>query len=256
MVHFPDPPRLTFVASRSPDAQSALRELRDLYDDAGDSADALVCIGGDGFLLETLDENPGKPVYGLNKGTVGFLLNPFEPEGLPRRIQTAGSVAIHPLEMRAIDTSGREHVVKALNEVALLRETRQAAEIEIEIDGVTRLERLVCDGVLVCTPAGSTAYNLSAHGTILPLRSKLLGLTPISAFRPRRWRGALLQDEAKVVFRVLDATKRPVSATADSTEVRDVVEVHVRLTKNQARTLLFDQGHHLEERIMQEQFQA
>lgn len=256
MVSFSGTPRLTFVASRSPDAQSALAELRKLYEDAGDQADALVCIGGDGFLLETLDQNPGKPIYGLNKGTVGFLLNPFEATDLPARIKTAGSVAIHPLEMRALDTSGRTHVVKALNEVALLRETRQAAQIEIEIDGVTRLETLVCDGVLVCTPAGSTAYNLSAHGTILPLRSKLLGLTPISAFRPRRWRGALLPDDAKVVFRVLDATKRPVSATADSTEVRDVAEVHIRLTKNQARTLLFDQGHHLEERIMQEQFQA
>lgn len=249
-------PKLTFRASKAPAAQETLNELLALYPDAGEAADCLVCIGGDGFLLETLEKQPKIPVYGINRGTVGFLLNPFEPESLLSRISQAKSVFIHPLEMRAIDTRGEEHTLKALNEVALLRETRQAAQIEIQIDGRTRMETLICDGVLVCTPAGSTAYNLSAHGPILPLRARLLGLTPISAFRPRRWRGALLPDDSKVTFRVLDPEKRPVSATADSTEVRDVAEVHVRLTKNQARTLLFDPDHHLEERIMQEQFQA
>ncbi len=249
-------PRLTFCASASENAQTTLAELRQLYEDAGDAAEILVCIGGDGFLLETLERQPKIPVYGINKGTVGFLLNPYDPSTLVDRINRAKSVQIHPLEMRAIDTAGGETKLLALNEVALLRETRQAAQIEIEIDGTTRMETLICDGVLVCTPAGSTAYNLSAHGPILPLRSKLLGLTPISAFRPRRWRGALLPDDSQVTFRVLDPKKRPVSATADSTEVRNVSEVHIRLTKNQARTLLFDPDHHLEERIMQEQFQS
>ena len=253
---FNHPPKMRFVASRAVDAQAALAELQALYPNHEAEADVLVCVGGDGFLLEQLEQNPGLPVYGLNKGTVGFLLNPFEPEGLGARIQRARSVAIHPLEMKATDTSGQVHTHKALNEVALIRETRQAAQIAIGIDGVTRLEQLVCDGVLVCTPAGSTAYNLSAHGTILPLRSRLLGLTPISAFRPRRWRGALLPDESQVTFTIKDPEKRPVSATADSAEVRDVAEVTIRLTKNQARTLLFDPDHHLEERIMQEQFQA
>jgi len=251
-----DAARLTFRASRSSAAQETLAQLQALYPDAGAEADVLVCIGGDGFLLETLSSAPKLPVYGINRGTVGFLLNPFEAETLGERIAQARSVAIHPLEMRAVDTGGDVHKINALNEVALFRETRQAAQIQIEIDGTPRMHALVCDGVLVCTPAGSTAYNLSAHGPILPLRSRLLGLTPISAFRPRRWRGALLPDDSKVTLRVLDPRKRPVSATADSTEVRDVTEVHIRLTKNQARTLLFDPDHHLEERIMQEQFQA
>ncbi|MGB0717924.1 MAG: NAD kinase [Alphaproteobacteria bacterium] len=247
--------RLTFCASGTAEAQETLLKLQAIYPDSGSDADVLVCIGGDGFLLETLSNAPKLPVYGVNLGTVGFLLNPFVPEGLVERVAHARSISIHPLEMRAVDTNGGEHKINALNEVALFRQTRQAAQIEIEIDDTPRMEALVCDGILVCTPAGSTAYNLSAHGPILPLRSKLLGLTPISAFRPRRWRGALLPDDSKVTLRITDPTKRPVSATADSTEVRDVSEVHVRLTKNQAQTLLFDPDHHLEERIMQEQFQ-
>lgn len=247
---------LTFRASNTPAAQDVLSGLQRTYRDAGDQAEVLVCIGGDGFLLETLEQHPKIPVYGLNQGTVGFLLNPFDPKNLSDKISQARSVAIHPLEMRAVDTKGRTHRLTALNEVALFRETRQAAQIEIIVDGTTRLESLICDGVLVCTPAGSTAYNLSAHGPILPLRAHLLGLTPISAFRPRRWRGALLPDDSKVSFRILNPEKRPVSATADSTEVRDVREVHVRLTQDQPRTLLFDPDHHLEERIMQEQFQG
>ena len=247
--------RLTFCASSSPDAQASLAELRGLYDDAGEEAEVLVCIGGDGFLLETLERRPLIPVYGINQGTVGFLLNPFAPEVLMERISRARSVQIHPLEMHAEDTRGEKTRLLALNEVALLRETRQAGQIEIAIDGQTRMEALICDGVLVCTPAGSTAYNLSAHGPILPLGSRLLGLTPISAFRPRRWRGALLPDDSQVTFRVLDPEKRPVSATADSTEVRHVRKAQVRLTRDQPRILLFDPDHHLEERIMQEQFQ-
>ena len=250
------PTRLTFRASPNAEAQQALSRLRALYPDAGAAAQVLVCIGGDGFLLETLASAPNLPVYGINRGTIGFLLNPFVAEDLEIRLARARSVAIHPLEMRAMNTSGQRHTCKALNEVALFRQTRQAAQIQISIDATKRLERLVCDGVLVCTPAGSTAYNLSAHGPILPLRSRLLGLTPISAFRPRRWRGALLPDDSEVHLRILDAEKRPVSATADSVEVRDVVEVQVRLLKDQAHTLLFDPDHHLEERMMQEQFLA
>lgn len=249
-------PKLTFRASRSPEAQDTLRQLAQHYQDAGASAEVLVCIGGDGFLLETLATHPKIPVYGINRGTVGFLLNPLNVETLAENINQARPVAIHPLEMRAVDMRGREQRLKALNEVALFRETRQAAQIEILIDGVPRLKTLVCDGVLVCTPAGSTAYNLSAHGPILPLRTRLLGLTPISAFRPRRWRGALLPDDVEITLRVIDPEKRPVSATADSVEVRDVTEVHIHLTKEQALTLLFNPDHHLEERIMQEQFQA
>lgn len=249
-------PKLTFCASDTDAAQETLTQLRDLYSDAGGDADVLVCIGGDGFLLETLKEQPGLPVYGINRGTVGFLLNPLAGTALPAKIAQAKSVSIHPLEMTATDRQGHEHRVTALNEVALFRETRQAAQVEILIDGTPRMDSLICDGVIVCTPAGSTAYNLSAHGPILPLRARLLGLTPISAFRPRRWRGALLPDDSQVTFRVIDPDKRPVSATADSSEIRDVTQVKVRLTKNQARTLLFDPDHHLEERIMQEQFQS
>ncbi len=248
--------RLTFRASPSPLAQEALATLRALSPDAGAAAEVLVCIGGDGFLLETLAGGPTLPVYGVNVGTIGFLLNPFLAEDLGTRLARARSVAIHPLEMHALDRHGQAHDLKALNEVALFRQTRQAAQIQISIDATQRLERLVCDGVLVCTPAGSTAYNLSAHGPILPLRSRLLGLTPISAFRPRRWRGALLPDDSQVHLRILDAKKRPVSATADSVEVRDVAEVQVRLRKDQAHTLLFDPDHHLEERMVQEQFLA
>jgi len=249
-------PKLTFHASDTPEAQGTLKALRAVYPDAGAAAEVCISIGGDGFLLETLELDPKIPVYGMNRGTVGFLLNPVDLEGLPEKLAQARTVTIHPLEMRAKDTAGKEHTLKALNEVALFRETRQAAQIDILVDGVPRLETLVCDGVLVCTPAGSTAYNLSAHGPIIPLRARLLGLTPISAFRPRRWRGALLPDDSRVTFRVRDANKRPVSATAGSVEVRDVAEVQVRLTKNQPRTLLFDPDHHLEERIMQEQFLA
>ena len=248
--------KLTFRASSAPEAQETLAHLGRLYQDAGENADALVCIGGDGFLLETLAKYPKIPVYGINRGTVGFLLNPLDAEELPTKLAQAHSVTIHPLRMQAIDRDGQNHQLTALNEVALFRETRQAAKIDIWVDGTPRLKSLTCDGVLICTPAGSTAYNLSAHGPILPLRSHLLGLTPISAFRPRRWKGALLPDDSKVTLRVVDPNKRPVSATADSNEVRDVTEVTIHLARNQACTLLFDPDHHLEERIMQEQFQA
>ena len=253
----PDTPKLALVASIAPKAQAAAQALQKRYDFVStDEADAYICLGGDGFLLETLHSMTGdpKPVYGMNQGTVGFLLNEFREHGLIEQITKAVSVTLHPLAMRAESYEGEIFQAEALNEVSLLRETRQAAHIKILVDGVERLEELVCDGILIATPAGSTAYNLSAHGPIVPLRSSLLALTPISAFRPRRWRGALLPDDVEVEFQVMQPRKRPVSAVADSTEIRDVRKVIVRSELNKSFTLLFDPDQHLEERIFQEQF--
>ena len=249
--------KLCFVASESPDAQRACAELAARYGNTpAEQADVIVALGGDGFMLQTLHSHISArmPIYGMNKGTVGFLLNDYEVEGLPERIRGAVKASIHPLSMRARCASGRTTEALAINEVALLRQTHQAAKVRISIDGQVRLEELVCDGVLVASPAGSTAYNLSAHGPILPLRSGLLALTPISSFRPRRWRGALLPGDAEVRFEILDAGKRPVSATADVTEVRDVCEVLVREDRSVCLELLFDPEHGLEERILKEQF--
>ena len=218
-------------------------------------ADFLVALGGDGFMLETQHRFLGRnaPIYGMNRGSVGFLMNNYDEEGLPERLRAAQAATLHPLRMRA-HTAGGTHAALAINEVSLLRETRQAAKLRILVDGKERMPELSCDGILISTPAGSTAYNLSAHGPIVPLDARLLPLTPISAFRPRRWRGALLPSTAKVVFEVLDADKRPVSATADYTEVRDVRRVEVREDRGISMTMLFDPDRNLSERILAEQF--
>lgn len=221
-----------------------------------DQAGVIVALGGDGFMLETLHKlgQEGVPIYGMHRGTVGFLMNDFRPDGLPERLSKAPLAKLAPLRMTAKTTSGETVVADAINEVSLLRETRQAAKIRIGVDSVTRLEELICDGVLVATPAGSTAYNLSAHGPIIPLGSKLLALTPISAFRPRRWRGALLRHDSQITFDVLEPEKRPVSAVADYTEVRDVASVTVCEQREKTMSILFDADHGLEERILTEQF--
>jgi len=248
--------RLTFTASDRPEAQEAMRELADAYGDAGPDAQVIVALGGDGFMLETLHRNlgGGKPIYGMNRGSVGFLMNEFCTDGLLDRIGKAEREVIHPLTMVAIDKTRKQHKALAINEVSLLRQSRQTAKLRISIDGKVRMEELVCDGVLVATPAGSTAYNLSAHGPIIPIDAKVLALTPISAFRPRRWRGALLPHTARVTIEVLEADKRSVSAVADNFEVRDVVEVHVQEDRSTHLAMLFDAGRSLEERVLTEQF--
>jgi NAD+ kinase len=249
--------RIAFIAAETPEAQEALAELEARHG-KGDpnKADTLVVLGGDGTMLRALHANMERKAraFGMNCGTVGFLMNRYDGADLPARIERAMSVELRPLEMLATTRDGASHRRLAINEVSLLRQTAQAAKIGIEIDGTMRLEELVCDGVLVATPAGSTAYNLSAHGPILPLGSGVLALTPISAFRPRRWRGAILPQGARLLFRIHDPARRSVSATADYTEIRDVVEVAVRSDPSIALSLLFDPEHHLEERILQEQF--
>ena len=221
-----------------------------------EDADLVVALGGDGFMLEMLHgQMPrGLPIYGMNLGTVGFLLNSFTIDDLPARLAGAREVSLHPLRMEATANDGSRVSGIAINEVSIYRESRQAAQLAIEIDGVARLPELICDGVLVATPAGSTAYNLSAHGPIMPLGANLLALTPISPFRPRRWRGALLPNNARFTIRVLDPVKRPVSAVADYTEVRDVCTVEIWEDRSIRLKLLFDPEHHLEERILKEQF--
>ena len=257
-------PRIAFLASQTPDAQAALGELAARHGQhAPEDADILCALGGDGFMLQTLHRHGalGRPVYGLKLGSVGFLMNnlrgPHALAGehdLHARIASAEPAVLRPLEMVASTESGASVGSLAYNEVSLLRQTRQAAHVSIELNGQVRLDELVCDGVMVATPAGSTAYNYSAHGPILPLGSSVVALTPIAAFRPRRWRGALLKADTEVRFRVLDPYKRPVSATADSHEVRDVVEVTIRESRDRTVTLLFDPEHNLEERILSEQF--
>lgn len=252
--------RLALAISDSALAQDTADALRDAHDWVPQGeAEAVVALGGDGFMLQTLhamlDSGRVLPVYGVNRGTMGFLMNKHRPKGeLIERVNRSRPVGISPLRMEAVTQDGRTRVECALNEVSLLRETRQTAKIEILVDGRTRIEELVADGVLVATPAGSTAYNLSANGPILPLDSKLLALTPISAFRPRRWRGAILPDRARVTFRINEPAKRPVAAVADQKEVRDVAEVHVEVAHDSQLTLLFDKGHSLDERIVAEQF--
>jgi len=248
--------KIHFFASESPDAQAGLALLRQRYGDAGpDGADVIVALGGDGFMLQTLHTflDSDKPIYGMNLGSVGFLMNEFHEDSLLERLAAAESAKVHPLRMRA-KTSQTTIESCAFNEVSLLRQTRQAAKIRIVVDDKVRTAELICDGVLVSTPAGSTAYNLSAHGPILPIDAALLALTPISAFRPRRWRGALLSHRAHVRFEILEARKRPVSAVADDLEVRDVVSVDVAEDRSIGKTMLFDAGHSLDERILAEQF--
>ena len=251
--------RLHFTAVDRPEAQEASARLQDRYGQAPErGADAVVALGGDGFMLETLHRHleHRTPIYGMNFGSVGFLMNEWREEGLVERISGAERALIHPLVMTAIDTRRRHHRALAINEVSLLRETRQAAKLRISIDGTVRMPELICDGVLLATPAGSTAYNLSAYGPIVPLNSQVLPLTPISAFRPRRWRGALLPHTARTTIEVLEADKRPVSAVADNVEVREVAEVHIAEDRSTALCMLFDAGRSLEERVLAEQFSA
>jgi NAD+ kinase len=255
----PESPAIAFLASKAEGAQAALAELEGAYGQvAPDEADVVVPLGGDGFMLQVLHRygTLGKPVYGMKHGGVGFLMNHYHRGTLVERLHGAEPAVLRPLEMLAQTESGTATGSLAYNEVSLLRQTRQAAHIGIDLNGRTRLEELICDGVMVATPAGSTAYNYSAHGPILPLGSSVVALTPIAAFRPRRWRGALLKSGTEVRFRVLDPYKRPVSATADSHEVRDVTEVTIRESADRTVTLLFDPQHNLEERIMAEQFLA
>lgn len=256
----PEFARLALVVSDTDKARAAAAQLRELFAWAQPSeAEALVVIGGDGFLLQTLhgmlDAGRVLPVYGVNLGTVGFLMNRNRsPDKLLSRIAKARPHTIDPLAMEAVTRDGAIHRYCAINEVSLLRETRQTAKIQVTVNDKVRIDELVCDGVIVSTPAGSTAYNLSASGPILPLDSNLLALTPISAFRPRRWRGAILPDRYTIALTVKEPAKRPVSAVADQKEVRDVAEVRVRVAENRRLTLLFDPGHSLDERIVAEQF--
>ncbi len=248
--------KIAFLASTTEPAQDALTRLTALYGNAAPNvAEFIVALGGDGLMLETQHRFLGRnaPIYGMNCGSVGFLMNSYHEENLPTRLAAAQAAHLHPLRMRAHSAAGT-HASLAINEVSLLRETRQAAKLRILVDGKERLPELICDGILISTPAGSTAYNLSAHGPIVPLDARLLPLTPISAFRPRRWRGALLPSSAKVEFEVLEAEKRPVSATADYTEVRDVRRVEVREDRSITMTMLFDPDRSLSERIIAEQF--
>jgi NAD+ kinase len=250
-------PRIAFVASPMAEAQEARTRLTQRYGDtAADEADVIVALGGDGLMLQTLHRfmTSGKPIYGMHRGTVGFLMNEFREEGLPERLSEAATTLIHPLLMSAIDASGNHHEAHAINEVSLFRQTYQAARLRILIDGKERLAELVADGVMVATPAGSTAYNLSAQGPIIPINAPLLALTPISPFRPRRWRGALLPDTARVEIEVLEAGKRPVAAVADHDEVRAVRSVEIGMDHKIAIPMLFDRGHSLDERILREQF--
>jgi NAD+ kinase len=251
--------RLAFAASDRPEAEEAYERLSARYGryEIAD-ADVIVALGGDGFMLEMLHRTlrDGKPIYGMNRGSVGFLMNDYREEDLMERIAHAERATIHPLAMVATDHRRIQHRGIAINEVSLLRQTRQTAKLRVSIDGKLRMEELVCDGALVSTPAGSTAYNLSAHGPIIPLTAKALALTPISAFRPRRWRGALLPHTALVTFEVLEADKRPVSAVADNFEVRDVVIVQISENRDISLNMLFDAGRGLEERGLTEQFSA
>ncbi|MBR0648478.1 NAD kinase [Roseomonas terrae] len=249
--------KLAILAAQNEAARVAQEALAARYGAAPpDQADIVVALGGDGFMLETLHRflGRGTPVYGMNRGSVGFLMNDYAEEDLPARIAAAQASTLHPLRMRAISNGSEPVEALAINEVSLLRESRQVAKIRILIDGRERLPELMCDGVLVSTPAGSTAYNLSAHGPIVPLNANLLPLTPISAFRPRRWRGALLPSDVEVVFEILERDKRPVAAVADYTEARDVSRVEVREARDVSLTLLFDPDHGLSERIIAEQF--
>ncbi|WP_417232759.1 NAD kinase [Brevundimonas sp.] len=254
----PRPPlKIAFVASERPEAEQARVRLTARYGSVSPAdADVIVALGGDGFMLETLHDNLDRrtPVFGMNRGSVGFLMNDFEEDHLLERLAVAGHTVIHPLQMDAWGADGEIHSGLAINEVSLLRQTCQSAKLRIWIDDTIRLEELICDGCMVSTAAGSTAYNLSAHGPIIPLDARILALTPISAFRPRQWRGALLSHEARVRFDVLEPTKRPVSATADSFEVRRVTRVDVRERRDLALTMLFDASRSFEERVLAEQF--
>jgi len=248
---------IAFISSSTASARAACQSLRKKYGRiALERADVVVVLGGDGTMLKTLHEcfQLAIPIYGMNRGTVGFLMNEFKEENLLKRLERAKIVELHPLLMKVQTVSGAKKDAYCINEVALLRQTRQAANLRVSIDGKVRMSELICDGAVVATPAGSTAYNLSAHGPIIPLGAELLALTPISSFRPRRWRGALLRDTAKIKLDIQEPKKRPVSAVADYTEVRNVKSVTIVQQKNISLNLLFDEEHDLEERILNEQF--
>jgi len=250
-------PRIAFTASASPKAQKALQDIQSRYEHVDvNEADIVVAIGGDGLMLRTLHATLDRstPVYGMNAGSIGFLMNHYEEDNLFERLAAAEEIVLHPLRMKAHVQDGSTVEALAINEVSLLRQTNQAAKLRILVDGKVRLDEMVCDGVLVATPAGSTAYNLSAHGPIVPMDADILCLTPISAFRPRRWRGALLPQSAVVTFEVLGAEHRPVNATADTTEVHSVTRVEIAEDRNVKLRLLYDKGHNLAERIIAEQF--
>lgn len=248
---------IAFVAGQMPEARDACARLSGVYGNAEPAeADVIVALGGDGLMLQTLHKfmKSGKPIYGMHRGTVGFLMNDFAVEKLPERLAAAKKTVIHPLVMRARDASGNVHEHRAINEVSLFRQSAQAAHLRVLVDGQERMAELIADGILVATPAGSTAYNLSVQGPIIPINAPLLALTPISPFRPRRWRGALLPDKAKITIDVLEAEKRPVAAVADHDEVRSVRSVDVGMDHGIAINLLFDPGHNLDDRILREQF--
>ncbi len=249
--------KIHFTASARPSAQTALTQMVRRYGQSPlAAAEIIVALGGDGWMLDTLRGRFADrlPVYGMHRGTVGFLMNEYADEDVPARLDAAVRAVIHPLELKAVQLSGKHHTLLAINEVSLLRQTAQTAKLRISVDGRERLNELSADGVLVATPAGSTAYNLSAHGPILPIGANLLALTPISPFRPRRWRGALLRHDAKVSIEVLEADRRLVAASADTQEVRDLKQVEIREDRSKPLTMLFDEGHALDERILQEQF--
>ncbi len=249
--------KIAFVASGSPRAQEAGKHLRKRYGGVNpDEAEVVVALGGDGFMLETLHDfmNREVPIYGMNRGTVGFLMNEYRQDDLVEHLNQAAATILHPLKMVATCANGSRIEALAINEVSMLRQSRQAAKIQISVDDKVRIPELICDGVLVATAAGSTAYNLSAHGSIIPVGSDLMALTPISAFRPRRWRGALLPAQAMVKFDILENYKRPVSAVADSAEARNVLDVTVEERRDVTLTMLFDPEHNLAERILNEQF--
>ncbi|MDH2325434.1 NAD kinase [Cereibacter sp. SYSU M97828] len=251
------PMKIRFTASAAPPALEAMKALVAVHGQtAPEEAEVIVALGGDGFMLQTLHETRARniPVYGMNRGTVGFMMNAFALENLPERLALAEEEVINPLAMRAETVGGRVHEALAINEVSLLRAGPQAAWLRITVDGRMRMEELVCDGALVATPAGSTAYNYSAHGPILPIGADVLALTAIAPFRPRRWRGALVPSTAVVRFDVLDPSKRPVMADADGRSVRDVAMVEIRSEPNIRHRILFDPGHGLEERLIREQF--
>ena len=259
MSPLPLPLSLAFVASDRPEALEARARLASRYGEVAEAeAQVVVALGGDGFMLEVLHRNlvTRRPIYGMNRGSVGFLMNDYHEDRLAERIGAAEQAVIHPLSMSAVDADGRSHQALAINDVSLLRSTRQAAKLRVLIDGRPRLDELICDGALVSTPAGSTAYNLSAHGPIIPIDGQVLAVTPISAFRPRRWRGALISHKARVTFEILEPDKRPVSAVADNVEVRNVALVHVVEDRAIALAVLFDEGRSLEERMLAEQFSA
>ena len=249
--------RLAFVAAEVPQARRALAALIKAYGQANpEEADVIVALGGDGLMLQTLHRfmSSGKAIYGMNRGSVGFLMNDYSEKKLRERLHAAELTTVRPLKMTATDQSGHEHKAMAFNEVSLLRQTHQSASLKISIDDHVRLEELKCDGIILATPVGSTAYNLSAHGPILPINSPLLALTPISPFRPRRWRGAIVPHQARITIESLEAEKRPVAAVADQFEVRNIRKVVIAEDRKRSARLLFDPGHSLAERVLAEQF--